>query len=52
MRYFVEIPLTGAASGWVDAESEEEAIAIFAEECTIDDVEWGLDEENGTAKED
>lgn len=50
-EYYVEIPLTGMASGTVIAESEEEAIDKFAEECTSDDIDWGVDASNGTATE-
>lgn len=50
-EYYVEIPLTGMASGTVVAESEEEAISIFAEECTSNHIDWGVDESRGTATE-
>lgn len=50
-EYHIEMPLTGMASGTVIAESEEEAIRIFAEECTIDDVDWGVDASYATATE-
>jgi len=48
-EYYVEIPLTGIASGNVVAESEEEAIEIFAEQCTSDNLDWNVDASRGTA---
>jgi len=48
-KYYVEIPLTGMVSGRVVAESAEEAIKIFAEECTSDDLDWNVDESRGDA---
>jgi hypothetical protein len=48
-EYYVEIPLTGYVSGTVIAESEEDAISIFADECCSDHLEWGIDASNGTA---
>ncbi len=50
-EYYVEMPLTGIASGTVIAESEQEAIDKFAEECTSDDIDWGVDSSNATAHE-
>ncbi len=50
-EYYIEMPLTGIASGTVIAESEEEAIALFAEECTSDNIDWGVDSSNATAHE-
>ena len=50
-EYYIEMPLTGMATGTVIAESEEEAIALFAEECTSDDIDWGVDASSATATE-
>lgn len=50
-EYYVEMPLTGYATGTVIAESEDEAISIFAEECTSNNIEWGVDASNATAQE-
>lgn len=50
-EYHVELPLTGIASGTVIAESEEEAIDLFAEECTSDNIEWGVDSSNASVTE-
>ena len=47
--YHVTIPLTGYAQGTVIAESEEEAINIFAEECTGNDIDWNIDADRGDA---
>lgn len=48
--YYVEIPLTGMASGTIEAESEDEAIELFADQCTSSDIDWGVDASNGTAR--
>lgn len=45
------MPLTGMATGTVIAENEEEAIEKFAEECSSDDIDWGVDASNATARE-
>lgn len=50
-EYHVEMPLTGFASGTVIAESEEEAIELFYEQSTSDDIDWGLDQSNATVTE-
>lgn len=47
-EYYIEMPLTGMASGTIIAESEEEAIQMFSQECTIDDVDWGVNSSNAT----
>lgn len=39
--YTITMPLTGIVSKEVEAESEEEALKIFHEDLTIDDIqEW------------
>lgn len=50
-EYHVELPLTGKAWGTVVAESEEEAVDIFAEEYTADDIEWDFDASNAFVTE-